>query len=85
MKLIAAGSSAGLLGLFGSQQARAEAYEAPAYTKGMAPVKIKSVKAISTAPKVLTLLLLKLKQPSRDYTVWDVPLLHRGLKWLLLL
>ena len=46
MKLLAAGGSAGLLGLFGSPLARAEKYETPAYATGMAPVKIKSVKAI---------------------------------------
>ena len=48
---MAAGGSAGLLGLFGRPLARAEKYETPAYAKGMAPVKIKSVKAIATAPE----------------------------------
>ena len=61
MKLLAAGGSAGLLGLFGSPLARAEAYETPAYAKGMAPVKIKSVKAIATAPEGSNLIVVKVE------------------------
>ena len=61
MKLIAAGGSAGLLGLLGSPLARAEKYEAPAYAKGMAPVKIKSVKAIATAPEGINLIVVKVE------------------------
>ncbi|MFA5820442.1 MAG: enolase C-terminal domain-like protein, partial [Bacteroidales bacterium] len=61
MKLIAAGSTVGLLGLFGSSLARAEKYETPAYAKGLAPVKIKSVKAIATAPAGSNLIVVKVE------------------------
>ena len=60
MKIIA-GGSAGLLGLLGSPLAMAEKYEAPAYSKGMAPVKIKSVKAIATAPEGINLIVVKVE------------------------
>ena len=50
MKLLAAGSTIGLLGLFESPLAGAEKYETPAYSKGLAAVKITSVRAIATAP-----------------------------------
>ena len=60
MKIIA-GGSAGLLGLLGSPLAMAERYEAPAYAKGMAPVKIKSVKAIATAPEGINLIVVKVE------------------------
>jgi mannonate dehydratase len=61
MKLIAAGSTVGLLGLFGSPIARAENYETPSYAKGLAPVKIKSVKAIATAPEGINLIVVKVE------------------------
>ncbi len=61
MKIMAAGSAAGLLGLFGSPQARAEKYEKPSYAKGMAPVTIKSVKAILTAPAGSNLIVVKVE------------------------
>jgi mannonate dehydratase len=52
MKLLAAGSATGILGLFTTPEARAESSETPSWAKGVAPVKIKSVKAITTALKV---------------------------------
>jgi mannonate dehydratase len=62
MKKIALGSSAGLLGLLGSPFARAET---PAgnndYKAGMAPVKIRSVKAIATAPEGSNLIIVKIE------------------------
>ena len=61
MKLIAAGSTFGILGLFGSPFARAERYETPSYAKGLAPVKIKSVKAIATAPAGSNLIVVKVE------------------------
>ena len=61
MKLFAAGGSAGLLGLFASPLLMAEKYEVPAYAKGMAPVKIKSVKAIATAPDGINLIVVKVE------------------------
>src|SRR5450759_285289 len=61
MKLIAAGSTVGLLGLFGGPVARAKNYETPSYAKGLAPVKIKSVKAIATAPAGSNLIVVKVE------------------------
>jgi mannonate dehydratase len=61
MKKIAVGSAAGLLGLFGSPRANAETYETPGYGKGVAPVKIKNVKAIATAPQGSNLIVVKVE------------------------
>ena len=61
IKLITAGSMAGLLSLFESPSLRAEKHETPAYAKGLAPVKIKSVKAIATAPGGLNLVVVKVE------------------------
>jgi mannonate dehydratase len=61
MKLIAAGSTVGFLGLFGSPFTRAEKYETPSYAKGLAPVKIRSVKAIATAPEGINLIVVKVE------------------------
>ena len=61
IKMLGIGSATGLLGLFGNSQARAEAYETPSYAKGLAPVKIKSVKAIATAPQGSNLIIVKVE------------------------
>lgn len=61
IKMLGIGSASGLLGLFGSTQARADAYEEPSYAKGMAAVKIKSVKAIATAPQGSNLIVVKVE------------------------
>jgi mannonate dehydratase len=61
MKLIAAGSTVGLFGLFGSPLASADNYETPAYAKGLAPLKIRSVKAIATAPEGINLIVVKVE------------------------
>ena len=61
LKMIALGSSAGLLGLFNSPRANAETYETPSYQKGAAPVTIKSVKAIVTAPGGSNLVVVKVE------------------------
>jgi mannonate dehydratase len=62
MKKLALGSTAGLFGLLGSRFARAET---PAgndgYKAGMAPVKIRSVKAIATAPEGSNLIVVKIE------------------------
>ncbi|HEX8678115.1 MAG TPA: starvation-sensing protein RspA, partial [Segetibacter sp.] len=62
MKKLALGSTAGLFGLLGSPFARAET---PArnngYKAGMAPVKIRSVKAIATAPEGSNLIVVKIE------------------------
>jgi len=61
MKMIALGSSAGLLGLFNSPKANAETYETPSYQKGAAPVTITGVKAIVTAPGGSNLVIVKVE------------------------
>lgn len=61
LKMIGASSAAGLLGMFGNTEARAENEVAPSYTKGLPPVKIKSVKAIATAPQGSNLIVVKVE------------------------
>ncbi len=61
MKMMAAGSTAGLLSMFGAPFAGAGEYETPSYARGMAPVKIKSVKAIATAPAGSNLVVVKVE------------------------
>lgn len=61
IKMLGLGSASGLLGLFGSAQANAATYETPSYAKGMAPIKIKSVKAIATAPQGSNLIVVKVE------------------------
>ncbi|MDQ6812859.1 MAG: starvation-sensing protein RspA [Bacteroidota bacterium] len=62
MKKIALGSAAGLLGLFESSTASARKPEIPErYKIGMAPVKIRSVKAIATAPEGSNLIVVKIE------------------------
>ena len=62
LKLLGIGSASGLLGLMGNT-AHAASYEkeTPAYAKGMAAVKIKSVKAIATAPQGSNLIVVKVE------------------------
>jgi mannonate dehydratase len=60
MKMIGVTSTAGLLGLF-TNQAHAEKPATPSYLKGLAPVKIKSVKAIATAPQGSNLIVVKVE------------------------
>ena len=63
LKILGAGSAAGLLSLFGSDsiaETRAH-YSTPGYAKGMAPLKIKSVKAIATAPQGSNLIVVKVE------------------------
>jgi len=68
LKMLGAGSAAGLLGLLGAAD-RAHArggdphshYTQPAYAKGTTPVKIKSVKAIATAPQGSNLIVVKVE------------------------
>lgn len=61
MKMLAAGSTAGLLSLFESPKARAERYVTPQYAKGMAPVTITKVRAITTAPGGSNLVIVKVE------------------------
>lgn len=59
MKLLAAGSATGILGLFASPEMRAESRITPSWALGVAPVKIKSIKAIATAPEGSNLVIVK--------------------------
>ena len=61
VKIFTAGSAAGILGLFGTGRAKAETKETPAYAAGMPAVKIKSVKAIATAPEGSNLVVVKVE------------------------
>jgi len=61
MKLLAAGSATGLLGLFATPEARAAYRITPLWTSGVAPVKIRSVKAITTAPEGSNLIIVKVE------------------------
>jgi len=61
IKKLGLGSAAALLGLFGSMSTRAEAKETSSYAKGVAPIKIKSVKAIGTAPQGPNLVVVKVE------------------------
>jgi len=61
VKLLTAGSAAGLFGLFGGPMARAETRITPSYSKGMPAVTIKSVKAIATAPSGSNLIVVKVE------------------------
>lgn len=62
MKKIALGSTAGLIGLLGSPFANARKPEIPErYKAGLPPVKIRSVKAIATAPEGSNLIVVKVE------------------------
>jgi mannonate dehydratase len=63
MKMLGLSSSAGLLGLFGgiSNAAAREQRPVPDYANAMKPVKIKSVRAIATAPQGSNLIVVKVE------------------------
>jgi mannonate dehydratase len=61
VKLFTAGSAAGILGLTGNQKSIAANDITPSYAKGIPPVKIKSVRAIATAPEGSNLVLVKVE------------------------
>ena len=61
MKTVALGSATGIMGLTANDLSAATPYEAPAYAKAMAPVKIRSVKAIATAPSGSNLIVVKVE------------------------
>lgn len=60
MKTMAMGSAAGAMGFMGNK-GEAAPYEPPSYAKAMPPVKIKSVKAIATAPSGSNLIVVKVE------------------------
>ena len=62
IKKLALGSTAGLLGLFNNSFANAQEPQiTTGYKRGMPPVKIKSVKAIATAPEGINLIVVKVE------------------------
>src|SRR6266487_5443839 len=62
MKMLALGSTAGLFGLLRSPFANAQKPQTPnGYKAGMPPVKIRSVKAIATAPEGSNLIVVKVE------------------------
>ena len=61
VKLLTAGSAAGILGFFASPAARAETRETPSWSTGLPPLKIRSVKAIATAPEGSNLIVVKVE------------------------
>src|SRR5688572_20479798 len=61
LKMLGITSSAGLLGVFGTTESRAAQHAIPDYAKGLPPVKIKSVKAIATAPQGSNLIVVKVE------------------------
>jgi mannonate dehydratase len=60
LRMLGIGSAAGVLGMFGSKDAQARDQK-PAYAKGLPVVKIKSVKAIATAPQGSNLIVVKVE------------------------
>src|SRR5687767_9865755 len=62
MKMLALGSTAGFFGLLGSPFANAQEPKVPTgYKAGVPPVKIRSVKAIATAPEGINLIVVKVE------------------------
>ena len=61
MKMLALGSTAGFFGIMGSTTSQAQTRPTPSYATGMAPVKIKSAKAIATAPDGINLIVVKVE------------------------
>lgn len=61
MKMFALGSTATLFGMPGSVFANVQNHDLPDYKTGLPPVKIKSVKAIATAPEGSNLIVVKIE------------------------
>jgi len=61
MKTVALGSATGIMAMAADRLNAATPYETPRYAKAMAPVKIKSVKAITTAPAGSNLIVVKVE------------------------
>lgn len=60
LKMLSAGSAAGLMGLFPSPQERAEKKITPQWKSGLPPLKITDVKVIATAPEGSNLIIVKI-------------------------
>src|SRR5690554_349510 len=61
LKALAVGSTVGVFSLFDNPKVRAETYETPSYQKGLKPVTITKVRAITTAPQGLNLVIVKVE------------------------
>lgn len=61
LRLLGTGTAAGLSGLIATDAAAQATKPTPAYAKGMAPIRIKSVKAIATAPQGSNLIVVKVE------------------------
>ena len=61
LKMLAVGSTAGVLGLFDSKSVNAESYQKPSYAQNLPTVKIKNVKVIATAPAGSNLIVVKVE------------------------
>ena len=61
LKTLGLGTTAGALGMFGFGNANAKDRETPAYARGAAPVTIRNVKAIATAPSRANLIVVKVE------------------------
>jgi len=61
LKMLSLGSAAGLFGITSSFPSKANPSHIPDYQRGAAPVKIKNVKAIATAPDGINLVVVKVE------------------------
>src|SRR5690606_24204549 len=61
LKLLGMGSAAGVMGLMGMGDARAKDRLTPQYARGMAPITITRVRAITTAPGGANLVIVKVE------------------------
>src|SRR5690606_30979273 len=61
LKTLGIGSAVGALGFLGMNGAEAAMKETPSYQKGLAPVTIKSVRVIATAPNNANLIVVKVE------------------------
>jgi mannonate dehydratase len=61
MRIMSAGTAAGLLGMFSTPEARAASATTPHWAAGLPPLKITDVKAIATAPEGSNLIVVKIE------------------------
>lgn len=61
LKMLSAGSAAGLFGLFPTPQERADKKSTPQWMAGLPPLKITDVKVIATAPEGSNLIVVKIE------------------------
>lgn len=61
LRLLGIGSTAGIMGMLSTSSPAKAENATPSYAKGMAPIRIKSVKAIATAPSGSNLIVVKVE------------------------